>query len=224
MQSAQKRLRRRSKSRAGFTIIELLVVIAILGIVAAISLFAYRQLRPRLQLTNTAREVMSFIHRARLSAIRSHNTVTIALETELGADVTPYNPTGIRAERLILSRVDVFGAREEISSYQLPKSYPPIYVWGDEEVTVNGESSISFDGDVLTINSDGTVSEIGAFRFSYPTDGIRNILEVAVLTQSGSPQIRKFLNPADRPSALTGQDYFVETTAGNGRPNIWVWY
>ncbi|MEM1180456.1 MAG: type II secretion system protein [Acidobacteriota bacterium] len=212
------------RSGSGFTVLEILVTLALVSIIGAISLYSYQQFRPRLHLTNTAREVMAFIHRARLTAIRTHNTVTISVETELGADGTTYNPTGIRADRLILSRVDAFGNTEELSSYQLPKSFPPIYVWGDGETTVHGASSVSFSGDSLTINSDGTVSDTGAFRFSYPKDGTRNILEVAVLSQAGSPQIRKFLAASDRPSALSSQEYFTETTAAGSTQNLWVWY
>ena len=214
----------RSKTRAGFSIMEMLVVTAILGIIGSISVYGYHQFRPRLQINNTAREVMSFIHRARLTAIRTHNIVTISVETELGGNISTYNPTGIKAERLILSRRDAFGNTEELSSYQLPKSYPPVYLWGDEEPTVHGNSAITFSGDTLTINSDGTVSDTGAFRFSYPKDGVRNILEVAMLTRSGSPTIRKYLRESDRPSSLSAQEYFAETTSTTNQLNIWVWY
>ncbi|MEO1365772.1 MAG: prepilin-type N-terminal cleavage/methylation domain-containing protein [Acidobacteriota bacterium] len=174
------------RSRSGFTLLEVLVTLALISIIAAISLYSYNSFRPRLQLTNTAREVMAFVHRARLIAIRTHNTVTISVETELGTDLDTHNPTGIEAERLVLTRVNAFGDTEEITSYQLPKSFPPIFVWGDEEATVQGESSITFGDDVLTINSDGTVTDIGAFRFSYAKSvGNRNILEVTTADPPG---------------------------------------
>ncbi|MEM8994360.1 MAG: prepilin-type N-terminal cleavage/methylation domain-containing protein [Acidobacteriota bacterium] len=214
-----------SRAKSGFTLLEVLVTLALISIIAAISFYSYSSFRPRLQLTNTAREVMAFIHRARLVAIRTHNTVTISVENELGTDSDVHNPTGIKAERLVLTRVDAFGNVEEISSYQLPKSFPPIFVWGDEEATVQGDSSITFGDDVLTINSDGTVTDIGAFRFSYAKSvGNRNILEVSILSQAGSPQIRKWLAPEDRPSSLAAQEYFTETTAAGSTRNLWIWY
>lgn len=214
----------RPPGNAGFTVVEMLVTVAVISIIGAISVYGYNQYRPRLQLNNSAREVMTFIHRARLSAIRSHNIVTISVEKEMGDDATTYNPDGIKAERLVLSRRDAYGANVEISSLQLPKSYPPVFFWGDDEETVQGASSVTFADDTLTINSDGTVSDTGAFRLSYPKDGYRNILEVAILTRSGSPVVRKYLEPEDRPSELSAQEYFAETTATVGRRNIWVWY
>ena len=222
---------RRINGRSGFTIMELLIVMAIMTLIMGISMVAYFETRPRVVLRGVAQQVASEIQKARLLSIQQSRNVRMLFETQAGGQTSDYNPTGVTFEWLVIRVVEGSGVEREVSNYQLPKGYPPVYLWGHAEAIVGGASANTFiDGD-LELTPSGALADTEdagkAFRFSSPqTDRQRNILEVSIKTASaGSPTIGKYLLASDRPPTAAGQDYFAETIAQlSTTKNLWVWY
>lgn len=222
-----------TRRRAGFTVMELLIVVAIVGIIVLMSMMAYLRLRPRFVLMGVAQEVVSQIHQARMAAIQQSRNVRILVETQTGGTATYYNPTGVTFEWLTVRIVESAGVEREISSYQIPKNYPPVYLWGHgESEVVGGPQSNTFDDDDMLLTPGGTLADTGdaggAFRFSSPNGegNKRNTLEVTIPTASaGSPRIHKYLYMEDLPSGASGSGYVPETVAQiSTTKNLWVWY
>ncbi|MEM6792458.1 MAG: prepilin-type N-terminal cleavage/methylation domain-containing protein [Acidobacteriota bacterium] len=215
----------RTSTQRGFTAMEIIVVTAIISLLATISLYAYNQSRPRLQLTSASTEIVGFLNKARITAIRMHREVRVSIENVEGGTVSAFNPDGVRQEFMIMTVTDAFGNDEELSSLVLPKSRPQVFSWGHDEDVIQGPSSNTFPGDELVFNATGTVEDMGAFRFSASNgDRTRNVLEVAFLSRAGSPIIRKFLASGDRPSGAPAQEFFPETIGSASGKNLWVWY
>lgn len=70
--------------RAGFSLIELLVVLVLLGIMAAVSVPAFRGLGEEDPALETARELRELVARVRAAAIERGQTATLALDPEGG--------------------------------------------------------------------------------------------------------------------------------------------
>ena len=216
---------RLERTQSGFTVMEMLVVIMIAGILGGLTISIYNSMRPKIVLTSVSRELNTMFQKARLAAIRESQPVIGVIETELGAPITDYNPEGIKNEWLVLKTVDVYGTEREINSYQMFRGYPPIHFWGHSEDEIQKDSSNTFQNKTVAYDFDGSVFSTGALRISYANSGTRNILEIAVHTQSGVPVVRKYLKDDDRPKKAKSQSFFEETVASAARRRtLWVWY
>jgi len=73
--------------QAGFTALQLLVVVAVVGIISAFSLFQIRSSREALALQNSVRQLASYIEKARLDAVRRHDTSGVAFTSSTSYNV-----------------------------------------------------------------------------------------------------------------------------------------
>ena len=217
----------RETSARGFTVMEILVILAVLGILAATAFYSLHSMRPRLALRGVANEISTMLNKARYDAIRFNKTVVGSIRTDTIDPVSAaYNPTGIGNEFLVFEVEETPGNRREINSYRFYRGFPYIHLWGAGDGRIHDTEAWTYPSGNVVFLSEGTVFQTGGYRIAYHQNGIRNTLEIGTPTKAGVPEVRKYLDPADRPASASSQEYFVEAlkVTGEGRRTLWVWY
>ncbi|MEM1203893.1 MAG: GspH/FimT family pseudopilin [Acidobacteriota bacterium] len=213
-----------------YTLLELMVVVGVIGIIAGALTVAWGKLLPQTQLRNSSNEASVMLQKARLTAIQQNKPVTITVdwETEDWAKSANNNPTGISRQWLVASvEDDETGAMVVVDRVIVSKPHGGVFLRGPNDL-VGGADAVTFTGDTLVINADGSIPETGSFRFSdtkSDPSAPRNVLEVYLGTLGGRATIRKYLEPEDRPAGVGAQDFFESTLSGGKEGgNVWVWY
>ncbi|MFY9823847.1 MAG: GspH/FimT family pseudopilin [Thermoanaerobaculia bacterium] len=155
----------RVRGKTGFTLVELLVILAIAMIIGLVSYPELAKYYTRTQLEGTVQQLALMMQKARYQAIKTGQTATVCADTTL-KQVT--GSVGATANAWFTMPKSVnFGAPSPQLAITLT-------------VTPN----------CFTFNNDGSVAEVGSFRF---VDNNANYLEVRVDPQATARvQVRKW--------------------------------
>jgi prepilin-type N-terminal cleavage/methylation domain-containing protein len=77
----------RRRTEAGVSLLELIVVVVIVGIVSAFTVSSIRKSRDSLALQNSVRQLAGYIEKARLDAVRRHDTSSVTFTSNTSYDV-----------------------------------------------------------------------------------------------------------------------------------------
>jgi prepilin-type N-terminal cleavage/methylation domain-containing protein len=160
----------------GFTVIELVVTIAVIAILVGVSMYAYQDALPGIQVKAAARQLMGNLQRARLTAISTNNTATITFDTTgnsytmssgAGTEVFPMSTEFPRVQ---------FGAVTGTTAFNTTRGLDDGVTLAGNAFTIDRRGRPSADGEIYLIAKRDllknlrdrtycvTVSQIGAFR------------------------------------------------------------
>lgn len=204
--------RPRRRSRA-FNLLEMLLVMLLIGLFAAMTYISLNKTLPRVKLRGKATEVVGFLQKARLGAIRAGMDMLVKVET-YGAD----------EKWLVAYRRDTAGVETEMGRLDIGSTSRPyeVYLAGVESGGADLVKANTFPDGELVYRNTGNSAAVGAFRVSIGAAEHRNTLEIAVQSLGGQPVVRKYIRPADRPDSATTTDFFEETHYGTDWE--WSWY
>lgn len=77
----------RTRSESGFTVLQLIFVVAIVGIISAFTLINIRASRESIALQNSVRILAGYIEKARLDAVRRHDTSSVTFTNNTSYNV-----------------------------------------------------------------------------------------------------------------------------------------
>jgi len=96
----EKLLTKNLSRQRGVGIAELVIVVAIIGIVSAFALFQVKSSRSALRVQNSVRQLASYMEKARVDAVRRHNTSTVVFSNTRTYSVTmDFNNSGSTTTR-----------------------------------------------------------------------------------------------------------------------------
>src|ERR1041385_2804773 len=96
----EKLLTKNLSRQRGVGIAELVIVVAIIGIVSAFALLQIRSSRSALRVQNSVRQLASYMEKARIDAVRRHNTSTVVFSNTRTYSVTmDFNNSGSTTTR-----------------------------------------------------------------------------------------------------------------------------
>jgi prepilin-type N-terminal cleavage/methylation domain-containing protein len=200
----------------GMTLLELLVGLAILMLTVLIGFPALQKTIARAQLEGTAQEMMAVMRQARLEAVKRSRPVVVVLEAGEGrmrAFIDFHDALGAANSDLLFTPkagVPELNTDYIVSDVRLGKNVEVGGPVGDA-LPVDGFTDRG-DGPRAVFNSDGSVTDVGAFRIHDTRD---NFLEIrAEPAATGRLQLRKWL-PTD--NAWHTRDM------RNGKV-LWEWY
>jgi len=78
----------RARTECGFTVLQLIVVVAIAGVISAFTLINIRSSRESLTLQNSVRQLAGYVEKARLDAVRRHDTSSVTFTNNTSYNVT----------------------------------------------------------------------------------------------------------------------------------------
>jgi Tfp pilus assembly protein PilE len=73
---------------SGFTVVQLLVVLTVAAILGAVAIMSTRSARDSLRLSNSVRQLASYLEKARLDAVRRHDTSSVVFTNNTTYNVT----------------------------------------------------------------------------------------------------------------------------------------
>lgn len=165
-----------ARKEQGFTLLETLIVIAIIGILAGIAVTAVQVLVPRWRLQDAGNQLDSLIKRSRMIAINRQSDIAIGFEDDAGMPVLLADMT----------RGSVYTLVAKDGTEDVAKA--PLYALASG-VAVD---SISFAGEVITINEFGQSETTGGVTFGYDIGTTRRrILTVSIDSLSGISNIEE---------------------------------
>lgn len=206
----------------GFSMIELLLVLIVIGLLSAILVPEFRQSLERAKMRGVTSEAVALMRLARLDAIKHSRDAIVVYD--------PAGPDGASAEdnvaRMIAcpdvnaNRICDGGAAEPLlGRYELPVGIQARDEAGDLGAdSVEGFTAVPSDPGlprVAVFLRDGSVDEVGAFRFGDACATGNNVLAVRVVTEATA----KIETVKWRPSPSRWE------AAGDGtNGQAWQWY
>ena len=137
--------------RAGFSLIEVLVVLVLLGIMAAVSVPAFRGLQEEDPAVETARELRELLTRVRATAIERGESATLALD-----------PEGSRFRVTVGSE----GAPEDLAEGRLQREAPLYPTPGARYLRLRFTPSGAVFGDSIVVAGGPRALVVGADRWT----------------------------------------------------------
>lgn len=206
----------------GFSMIELLLVLIVIGLLGAILVPEFRNSLERAKMRGVASEAVGLMRLARLDAIKHSRDAIVVYD--------PAGPDGASAEdnvaRMIAcpdvngNRICDGGAAERLlGEYVLPVGVQARDERGDLGAdSVDGFTAVPSDASlprVALFLRDGSIQDVGAFRFGDPCATGNNVLEARVgPAATARIEVRKW-----RPSPSRWE------AAGDGADGqAWQWY
>jgi len=181
-------------SESGFTILQLAITIAILGIISTLAVLRIRSARDSLALQNSVRQLAANIEKARLDAVRRHDTSSIVFTTNKSYNVRmDFDGTGNPYTKTynLLGDIEIpsgsplpsisFNWRGRTSActntFAFQNSSGGLQSWVD--VSDAGDVTVNSDVDVLPTVSFGTVSTTAGISTTMPTTTCCSTRELA---------------------------------------------
>ncbi len=163
----------KAKSEAGFTALQLIIVVAVVGVISTFTLINIRSSRESLALQNSVRILAGYIEKARLDAVRRHDTASVVFTNNNSYDVRlDFDGTGSPYTRTIALQPGIeipagsplpsiaFNWRGRTSActntFAFQNTSGGIQSWVD--VSDAGDVTVNSDVDVLPAVSYATVS------------------------------------------------------------------
>jgi len=195
----------------GFSLIELLLVMIILGVILAVTIPPFVSLILHSKIEGCVRSCAILMQQARFDEIKRGGLQTVGGTTWATRAVIKVDSTS----RQMLSFIDVNndlgftpGTDIELQRLTLPSG---VDFWGPPDATPNGPNAIQgLTADpgggslpkIAVFHSDGSIEDIGAFRFG---DKRGNFLEILVSPQATARfQVRKWDGAAFRTQGENG--------------------
>lgn len=210
----------RGKGQDGFSMIELLIVLIVVGLLAGILVPEFRNSLERAKMRGVASEVVGLMRLARLDAIK-HSRDAIVVYDPAG----PFSTTDSLVTRMIACP-DVNGNRmcDAVPAERLlGESVLPVGVQARNERGDLGAAAIQGFTEVgaglpwvAVFLRDGSIQNVGAFRFGDHCDNGNNVLEVRVEPAATAKiEVRKW---QPNPSGYV--------PSGDGQQGVqgWQWY
>jgi type IV fimbrial biogenesis protein FimT len=77
-----------AQDETGTTLLQVVIVLAVIGIASTFAIVSFRSARANLRLQNSTRQLASYIEKARLDAIRRHDSSSVVFNTDNSYSVT----------------------------------------------------------------------------------------------------------------------------------------
>lgn len=165
----------------GFSLLELVVVLGIMGIMMTIAITTIGSRGPSMRLKSDARDLVSNMQLARVRAIRDTRTWAVLFDIPkqayiLYSDAGETPPTWSDGNEDVFRRVSLGNGVRFGSQQGVPATY------------VDPVDGVSYAGELVVFNSNGTMSETGEV---YLTIGSGESFGVFSLSTTGNLKIQK---------------------------------
>jgi prepilin-type N-terminal cleavage/methylation domain-containing protein len=186
---------------SGFTLIEMLVVLALMLVLVALGLPALQNVLHQAKIRGIAQEVTMLMRQARIEAVKGPSRAVVQIVPPTGPGV----PGHVRAFADANSDGRLDPAETVLGDFTLPTGVT--FADSSGNVDKNSVDGFSTDPDggpaIVIFQRDGSVADIGGFRFADPYD---NFLEIHVEPAATARiQVRKFETAKYVPSGDNGK-------------------